>query len=99
VQPAFELTSDNAEAIVQLCAWVEGLPLAIEMAAALVKWHTPQALLGQLSHRLAALSSGPRFLAPRQQTLRGAIEWSYNLLSPEEQHLFDALAVFRGGCT
>jgi predicted ATPase/Tfp pilus assembly protein PilF len=98
-QPNFVLTNENARAVVQLCTWVEGLPLAIEMAAAQVKSYSPQALVGQLGQRLTTLGSGPRYLAPRQQTLRGAIEWSYNLLDRHERRTFRALAVFVGGCS
>ncbi|MDQ3249783.1 MAG: helix-turn-helix domain-containing protein, partial [Chloroflexota bacterium] len=99
VRPTFQLTSDNAEAVARVCAWLDGLPLAIEMAAAQTKWMTPQKVLTQISGRLTALAGGLRDLSPRQQTLRGAIDWSYNLLDPEECHLFNHLSVFVDGCT
>ncbi|MGB8645292.1 MAG: tetratricopeptide repeat protein [Anaerolineae bacterium] len=99
VKPDFQLTAENGEAVAQICASLDGLPLAIEMAAARVKWYPPQVLLGQLQQRLASLASNARDRTPRQQTLHGAIEWSYNLLLPEEQRLFDRLGVFAGGLT
>src|SRR5438132_744339 len=80
-QHDFALTADNAAAVAQICGWLDGLPLAIEMAAARVKWYAPQELLKQISQRLALLSEGPRDLTPRQQSLHGAIEWSYELLA------------------
>jgi predicted ATPase/transcriptional regulator with XRE-family HTH domain len=95
----FELTAENGAAVAGICAWLDGLPLAIEMAAARVKWLAPAALLQRLSQRLSLLSDGPRNLTPRQQTLRGAIDWSYELLEEEERSLFSGVAVFRGGCT
>lgn len=98
-QPSFTLTNENAQAVVQLCTWVEGLPLAIEMAAAQVKSYPPQVLVKQLGQRLTTLVNGPRYLAPRQQTLRGAIEWSYNLLDRGERRTFRAMAVFVGSCS
>jgi predicted ATPase/Tfp pilus assembly protein PilF len=98
VRPSFEVDAENAAMIAQICAWLDGLPLAIEMAAAQIKWQTPAVLLAQLRQRLMALTGGPRHLSPRQQTLRGAIDWSYNLLSDEEQRLFEVLAVVNGGC-
>lgn len=99
VKPDFRLTIDNCEAVVRICASLDGLPLGIEMAAARVKWQTPQALLVQLGSHLASLSSNARDRTPRQQTLRGAIEWSYNLLTSEEQQLFNRLGIFAGGCS
>ncbi len=96
--PTFELTSENAPAVARLCAYLDGLPLALEMAAARVQWQTVDVLLAQLSQRLAQLAGDLRDLSPRQQTLRGAIEWSYALLSNEERRLFCGLAVFVGGC-
>jgi predicted ATPase len=95
----FTLTAENAAAVAGICAWLDGLPLAIEMAAARVKWLHPAALLQRLSQRLSLFIAGPRDLTPRQQTLRGAIDWSYDLLDGEERHLFACAAVFRGGCT
>ena len=97
VKPDFELSADNAAVIVEICASLDGLPLAIEMAAARVKWLTPRALLTRLSQRLALLTSGPRDLSARQQTLRGAIDWSYDLLEPVERKLFARFSVFAYG--
>lgn len=98
-QPAFELTTLNAPLITEICRRLDGLPLALELAAARLKVLSPQALLERLEHRLAVLTGGARDLPPRQQTLRQTIAWSYDLLSPEEQHLFRLLAVFVNGCT
>jgi predicted ATPase len=99
--PGFALTSDNAATIAELCVWMEGLPLAIELAAAQSKFFSPQAMLVRLAHaqRLRFLDHGPHHLPARQQTLRGMLEWSYRLLTPEMQALFRLLAVFVGGCT
>jgi predicted ATPase len=87
-----------SETISELCLRLEGLPLAIELAAARTRVLTPAQLLERLSQRLDLLKGG-RDADPRQQTLRATIEWSYDLLSPEEQQLFARLAVFHGGCT
>lgn len=95
----FALTHENAPAVVELCASLDGLPLAIELAAAHVKRFSPQAMVGQLENRLTLLVDGPQDLPARQQTLRGAIDWSYDLLEEEEQALFRRLSVFAGGCT
>jgi predicted ATPase/class 3 adenylate cyclase/DNA-binding XRE family transcriptional regulator len=95
----FQLTNANALAVAEVCARLDGLPLAIELAAARVTLLPPQALLGRLSSRLTLLTGGARDLPERQQTLRGAIAWSYDLLSPKEQALFRILAVFVGGWT
>lgn len=97
VKPDFVLSEDNAPVIVEICAWLDGIPLAIEMAAARIKWLMPRALLARLSQRLALLSSGPRDLSARQQTLRGAIDWSYELLDPLERRIFARFAVFSNG--
>src|SRR5207244_7112456 len=85
VKPDFEATNDNAPAIAGICERVDGLPLAIELAAARVKLFSPQALLGRLEKSLNALGSGARDLPGRQQTLRGAIQWSYDLLNQGER--------------
>jgi predicted ATPase/DNA-binding CsgD family transcriptional regulator len=99
VQPAFELTEANAHTIADICVRLDGLPLAIELAAARSKLLPPQALLKRLEHRLSVLTGGARDLPARQQALRNTLQWSYDLLSQEEQHLFRWLAVFVGGCT
>ncbi|HKP51144.1 MAG TPA: NB-ARC domain-containing protein [Chloroflexia bacterium] len=99
VKPGFELTEENAAAIAELCHRLDGLPLAIELAAARIKLLSPQAILSRLESRLKLLTSGSRDLPARQQTLRGAIDWSYDLLSPDERILFRRLAVFKGSCT
>jgi predicted ATPase/class 3 adenylate cyclase len=99
VKPDFKMTHANARAIAEICARLDGLPLAIELAAARVKLLSPQALLARLAHRLEVLTSGSRDVPARQQTLRNALAWSYNLLDAEEQRLFRRLSVFVGGCT
>lgn len=97
-RPDFQLTEKNAQAVVEICARLDGLPLALELAAARCKLFPPQALLARLSHRLEVLSTSDQDVPLRQRTLRGAIAWSYDLLSPEEQTLFRRLAVFVNGC-
>jgi predicted ATPase/DNA-binding CsgD family transcriptional regulator/Tfp pilus assembly protein PilF len=97
--PAFSLRHENAQAVAQICAHLEGLPLAIELAAARIKMLPPQALLDRLKDRLKLLTGGPRELSERQRTLRSTIEWSYALLDEGEQLLFGRLAVFSGGRT
>ncbi len=97
IQPGFQLTPVNVRAIAEICARLDGLPLAIELAAARIKLLPPQALLKRLSHRLEVLTGGVRDLPNRQQTLRNTIQWSYDLLSAQEQHLFRRLSVFVGG--
>jgi predicted ATPase/class 3 adenylate cyclase/DNA-binding CsgD family transcriptional regulator len=99
VEPEFRLSKTNAPAIAEICARLDGLPLAIELAAARVKLLPPQALLPRLGQRLAVLTSGPHDAPARQQTLRNTIAWSYNLLDADEQRLFMRLSVFAGGCT
>jgi predicted ATPase/DNA-binding XRE family transcriptional regulator len=99
VTPAFVVTAANAPAVAEICQRLDGLPLAIELAAARIRLFTPQALLKRLHHRLPLLTGGARDLPARQQTLRATIDWSYNLLDPGEQALFRRLGVFVGGCT
>jgi predicted ATPase/serine/threonine protein kinase len=98
-KPDFKLNRENAPAVIEICARLDGLPLAIELAAARVKVLSPSALLARLASRLQLLTGGSRDLPQRQQTLRAAIDWSYDLLSAAEQKLFRRLAVFVGGCT
>jgi predicted ATPase/class 3 adenylate cyclase len=99
VKPEFELTSENAPAVAEICARLDGLPLAIELGAARVRILSPQALLGRLSQRLELLTGGARDAPARQRTLRDTIEWSYGLLDANEQRLFARLSVFLGGRT
>ena len=99
IQSDFQLTTDNAATIAEICLRLDGLPLAIELAAARVKVLPPQALLARLSQRLTVLTSGARDMPERQQTLRNTIAWSYQLVDAQEQRLFRSLSVFVGGCT
>jgi tetratricopeptide (TPR) repeat protein len=99
VRSDFAVTGENAPAIAEICVRLDGLPLAIELAAARSKLFPPKALLARLDKRLALLTGGPRDLPARQQTLRNAIGWSYDLLDPAEQAIFARLGVFVGGCT
>ncbi len=99
VRPDFDLSDENSLAIVNICRRLDGLPLAIELAAARTKILSPEALLTRLSHSLDILSGGARDLPPRLRTMRAAIAWSYELLEPEEQELFQQIAVFAGGFT
>lgn len=99
LKPDFALDAFSAAQIASLCTRLDGLPLAIELAAARLR-HMPLAALGEeLQHLLAVLSGGPRDLPPRQQTMRGTVAWSYDLLLPMEQEAFRALSVFAGGWT
>jgi predicted ATPase/DNA-binding XRE family transcriptional regulator len=95
----FTLTHANAPAVAEICARLDGLPLAIELAAARVRLFPPAALLGRLSSRLHTLTGGPRDQPARQQTLHNTLDWSYHLLDAAAQTLFGRLAVFVGGCT
>ena len=99
VDPALTVTDATAAAVAEICARLDGLPLAIELAAARVKVLPPEAMLTRLSSRLKLLTGGARDLPERQQTLRSTIGWSYDLLARDEQVLFQRLAVFAGGCT
>ncbi len=99
VEPAFALTPQNALAIVGICSRLDGLPLAIELAAARVRLLSPAAILDRLERRLPVLMGGATDQPARQQTLRGAIDWSYELLDAAERQLFERLAVFAGGWT
>ncbi len=94
VRPDFHLDDDNAAAVVDICRRLDGLPLAIELAAARLRLLSPEALRDRLGRRLELLRSSSRDLPERQQTLRATIEWSYQLLEPGEQRVFESLAVF-----
>ena len=98
-KPNFELNRENAPAIIEICARLDGLPLAIELAAARIKVLSPSSMLTRLASRLQLLTGGARDLPQRQQTLRAAMNWSYDLLNAAEQKLFRRLSVFVGGCT
>jgi predicted ATPase/DNA-binding SARP family transcriptional activator len=95
----FSLTPENAPDVAGICRAVEGLPLALELAAARVRVLAPADLLERLSRRLDVLTGGPRDLPRRQQTLRATLEWSHQLLAPEQGSLYASLAVFAGGCS
>jgi predicted ATPase/class 3 adenylate cyclase len=99
VKADFAVTSANARAIAEICFRLDGLPLAIELAAARTKLLPPQALLSRLERRFELLTGGPRDHSTRQQTLRATIDWSYDLLGAEDRELFASLGVFAGGCT
>jgi predicted ATPase len=99
VKPDFRVTNDNAPAVAEICHRLDGLPLAIELAAARIRLLPAQALLARLQSRLKLLTGGARDLPARQQTLRGAIAWSYELLNEGEKQLFRRMAVFVGGRT
>jgi predicted ATPase len=99
VCPTFALTSDNAAAVAALCAGLDGLPLALELAAARARAHSPRSMLARLQARLSLLTDGPRDLPGRQQTLRHTLDWSHQLLDAGEQAVFRRLAVFAGGFT
>lgn len=99
VAPTFALTAANAPAVAAICRRLDGLPLAIELAAVRVELLPPVELLARLERRLALLTDGARDLPARQQALRSAITWSYDLLTADEQTLFARLGIFVGGCT
>ncbi|MDQ1387380.1 MAG: hypothetical protein QOF56_834 [Acidobacteriaceae bacterium] len=97
-KPDFELNRENSAAVAEICARLDGLPLAIELAAARIKVLSPSSMQRRLASRLQLLTGGARDLPQRQQTLRAAMDWSYDLLSAAEQKLFRRLSVFVGGC-
>ena len=98
-KPGFVLTSENASVVAAICARVDGLPLAIELAASRAGLLSPQAILTRLDHRMKILKSASPVVDARQQTLRASIAWSYDLLDPSEKKLFNRLSVFVGGFT
>jgi predicted ATPase/class 3 adenylate cyclase len=98
VRPDFMVTNENAPAVAGICSRLHGMPLAIELAAARIKLLTPEAILVRLEHQLGVLAAGARDVPERQQTLRGAIAWSYDLLGEGERRLLGRVAVFVGGC-
>jgi predicted ATPase len=97
VRPDFALTDANVSAVIEICQRLDGLPLALELAAARVRLLPPQEMLSRLDKRLTILTGGPRDLPARQQTLRATIDWSYGLLSEQDKELFARLSIFRGG--
>jgi predicted ATPase len=99
VFPEFCLTAQNADAVAQICRRLDGIPLALELAAARLRLLSVEQLAARLDHTFRLLAGGSRSVLPRQQTLKAAIDWSYNLLSPQERLLFDRLSVFVGGWT
>ncbi len=99
IQPEFQITSTSTRAIAEICLRLEGVPLAIELAAARIKQLPPQALLARLEHRLPLLTSGPQDAPVRQQTLRNTLAWSYSLLNSWEQLLLRQISIFVSGCT
>ena len=99
VDPRFAVTDENAPVVAEIAARLDGLPLAIELAATRIKVLAPDQLLARLERRLSLLTSGPRSLPERQRTLRATIAWSHDLLEPDERRLFARLSVFTGGWT
>ena len=99
VQPDFVLNRENVKTVAAICARLDGIPLAIELAAAHIRTRAPRDLLAALCSRMGLLQEGPRDLPERQQTLRGEIDWSHRLLAREERLLFRRASVFPGGCT
>lgn len=99
IKTGFQVTESNARAIAEICARLDGLPLALELAATRIKLLSPQTLLARLEHRLEVLTRGGLDLPARQQTLHNTITWGYDLLTGEEQRCFRRLSIFDGGCT
>ncbi|HET9416305.1 MAG TPA: adenylate/guanylate cyclase domain-containing protein, partial [Candidatus Limnocylindria bacterium] len=99
VKPTFEVNNDNAPAVAEICVRLDGLPLAIELVAARIRLFTPQAMLSRLEHRLGLAAGGGRDLPERQQTLRGAIAWSHDMLDERDRAMFAGLSVFVGGAS
>jgi predicted ATPase/DNA-binding CsgD family transcriptional regulator len=99
LKPRFALNDENAADVAEICRRLDGLPLAIELAASRAKLLSPGAILKRLDSRLPLLTHGATTLPTRHRTLRDAVAWSYDLLAPEEQRLFQRLAIFAGGCT
>ena len=99
VKPDFAVTNENAPAVAEICVRLDGLPLAIELAAARIRIFTPQAMLGRLQSTLGLASGGGRDLPERQQTLRGAIAWSHDMLDERDRAMFACLSVFVGGAS
>ena len=99
VRPDFALTPENTPAAVEICRRLDGLPLAIELAAARTRLFAPEQLLARLESRLDLLTGGPRDVPARQRTLRAALDWSYDLLEDDDRRLFAHFSVFTGGCT
>jgi predicted ATPase/class 3 adenylate cyclase/DNA-binding CsgD family transcriptional regulator len=98
-RPGFAVTSENAPAVAQICTDLDGIPLAIELAAARIRMLSLEQIAGALSDRFRLLSGGAHTTLPRQQTLRASVDWSYELLSDEERTLLRRVSVFAGGCT
>ena len=98
-RPAFSITNESAKAVAEICVRLDGLPLAIELAASRVRILGPTEILARLQQHLSVLATGGTDVPLRQRTLRGTIDWSYQLLKPAEQTLFARLAIFAGGCT
>lgn len=99
IQPGFALTTGNAQAVAEICVRLNGIPLAIELCASRVKVMLPQEIVARLEHQLALLTGGPRNVPARHRTLRAAIAYSYDLLSPDQQMVLRRLAIFTGGWT
>jgi predicted ATPase len=98
-KPAFSITDESATAVVEICVRLDGLPLAIELAASRIRMLGPAEILARLQQHLPVLATGATNVPARQRTLRAAIEWSFQLLKPAEQTLFARLSIFAGGCT